>query len=364
MRLHDELGRRPRLADMDEMGKYSQSPFYTQFGGWNDALKAAGLGVNHNQDTSEDNLLAEIDRLSNGDAPPTISDMEERGAYSVPTYYDQFGSWAEALEKAGYDPAANIGNDKIPRSSLIECVKQIGEEIGETPTVRDMIKHGQFSPTAYYNNFESWNAALEAAGFEPNNSTVMAECEICEVQIEITKHRYKKHDRHFCSLNCRNAWSSEWLSGPSNHRWSDPVEYECDNCGAKFERLPHTFDGVNRAFCSRECHREWVSVSPGSIGDSWRDGATKAELYGPNWDSIRESIIKSQNGHCRVCGAHRSELDIDLSVHHITPLKEFYSEDNGVDWESANQEENLVAVCNSCHRRWEGLPVIPDAIKA
>ncbi|MFB6198989.1 MAG: homing endonuclease associated repeat-containing protein, partial [Halobacteriaceae archaeon] len=53
---------------------------------------------------SDEELLAEIERLAEGDKPPTQAEMNEDGMVSAQTYHRRFGSWNNALESAGYGP--------------------------------------------------------------------------------------------------------------------------------------------------------------------------------------------------------------------------------------------------------------------
>lgn len=67
--------------------------------------------------------------------------------------------------------------------------------------------------------------------------------------------------------------------------------------------------------------------------------------YGPNWLSIRSLVLKRDHFACQVCGM--SEAGKPLHVHHKVPLRSFTS------LEQANQLENLITLCPTCHRRAE-----------
>lgn len=76
----------------------------------------------------------------------------------------------------------------------------------------------------------------------------------------------------------------------------------------------------------------------------------KANYYGPNWDVIRARIIARDGNACRDddhIAAGGSKSDDRLVVHHIKPLREF-----GGDYDTANQEHNLITLCTLCHGRW------------
>jgi len=100
-------------------------------------------------------------------------------------------------------------------------------------------------------------------------------------------------------------------------------------------------------------HGETIS---GEKNAHWNGG--RERYYGPNWTEKRENAIQSNNEQCKACGMgrekHKEVYGSDIEVHHITPIKEFD------DPEAANKVENLVPLCKSCHKTWEGIPVMPQ----
>jgi 5-methylcytosine-specific restriction endonuclease McrA len=100
-----------------------------------------------------------------------------------------------------------------------------------------------------------------------------------------------------------------------------------------------------------ECHPS------GKDHPSW--GGGYESYYGPNWKYQRERSIQEYNEKCASCGVRRSNLNRDLSVHHVTPLREFKTGD-GINYEAANSTDNLVPLCEPCHAKWEGIPVRPQ----
>jgi DEAD/DEAH box helicase domain-containing protein len=67
--------------------------------------------------------------------------------------------------------------------------------------------------------------------------------------------------------------------------------------------------------------------------------------YGPNWDQIRKRVIQRDGSCCQVCGATGAKQP--LHVHHIQPFRSFS------DRETANQLQNLITLCPTCHRQAE-----------
>lgn len=102
--LAGEVDGSPTEAQMDERGPASAATYKRRFGSWNEALRAAGLAVNRERDISVDDLLEEIRRLADdlGRVPMAV-DVREEGRYSLDPYVDRFDSWSAALVAAGFD---------------------------------------------------------------------------------------------------------------------------------------------------------------------------------------------------------------------------------------------------------------------
>ena len=74
--------------------------------------------------------------------------------------------------------------------------------------------------------------------------------------------------------------------------------------------------------------------------------------YGPNWPQQRQLVLERDNHRCRTCGASAEEFL--LHVHHIRPFREYgYVPGRNENYRLANQIDNLVTLCPSCHRRAE-----------
>jgi DEAD/DEAH box helicase domain-containing protein len=65
--------------------------------------------------------------------------------------------------------------------------------------------------------------------------------------------------------------------------------------------------------------------------------------YGPTWKRTRETILIRDHYACQVCGI----TDPQNHVHHLKPLRNFRS------FFEANQPENLITLCDHCHRKAE-----------
>ncbi|MFP8955058.1 homing endonuclease associated repeat-containing protein [Natrialbaceae archaeon A-arb3/5] len=94
---------------------------------------------------------------------PTISDLEQYNNECNPditphpqTYVSRFGSWTGALEAA------------FPGPELCRELWRVANKLDRRPYQNDLEEHGRFRVRAYRQRFVSWEAALEAAEFDPS----------------------------------------------------------------------------------------------------------------------------------------------------------------------------------------------------
>ena len=161
-----ELGETPTRTQMDDAGPYSSAPYYTEWGSWNDALDAAGLAANHRADIGDEELCEELRRIDDEVGRlPRFEDMDDYGEFSAHTYVRRFGSWEAAKEAAGLAGETRTSR-RIPERALVAALWDLRDELGRTPTQEEMNELGDFSQRPYYRAFDSWGAALEAAGFQ------------------------------------------------------------------------------------------------------------------------------------------------------------------------------------------------------
>jgi DEAD/DEAH box helicase domain-containing protein len=75
--------------------------------------------------------------------------------------------------------------------------------------------------------------------------------------------------------------------------------------------------------------------------------------YGPNWQQQRERSLARDGYRCRTCGSE-TRTGQGLHVHHIRPFRDYgYVPGKNEEYRRANELENLVTLCASCHRQAE-----------
>lgn len=172
----DRLGRTPTQDEMDAFGSPTAGTYDYRFGSWNDAVEEAGLEPNRKKATPYDDekLLDDLRRLAEQlGKTPTFREMRDHGNHSPKTYTDHFGSWNGAIEEAGLEVSYGQGSP-VPEDPLLDEIRRLADELDKTPSTGDLREHGQFSLNPFQNQFGSWNEAVEAAGLEPNPTPKMA----------------------------------------------------------------------------------------------------------------------------------------------------------------------------------------------
>ena len=132
--------------------------------------------------------------------------------------------------------------------------------------------------------------------------------------------------------------------------------FECAHCGNDFEVIPwivsqnKTKSGLR--FCSKTCHSLFKAENEsGPNSKQWVGGITT--YRGKGWLEARMLAVERDNGTCQTCG---KVVGKSIPVHHITPFRLFESV------EAANQIENLVCLCQSCHMKME--TTVADQLRA
>jgi len=176
------------------------------------------------------------------------------------------------------------------------------------------------------------------------------ECDNCGEEFEVRE--TIKEDRRYCSRKCRSSHMEEQLIGQDHPRWvENTLNFECEYCGSEYEKHESLADRTR--FCSTDCMADWQSENRGGEkSPSWKGGY--GNYYGENWNTQRQKARKRDGFECQDCGVKESQLERELAVHHIRPLRKFES------FEEANELNNLVSFCRSCHRKWEGIPLRPQ----
>lgn len=178
-RIAKRLNKSPTRREIDALsaqGLTASSVTYIRlFGSFNEALRQAGLASN--KDTveikSDEVLLYELKDLADTlGKTPTKKDINEftqsGGAIaSVATYIRRFGSFNNALIKAGLLPTREVPTSKNDEELLAE-LRLLAAQLGKIPTKRDIDNFGKANnasgSSTYIRRFGSYSNALHLAG--------------------------------------------------------------------------------------------------------------------------------------------------------------------------------------------------------
>lgn len=98
----------------------------------------------------------------------------------------------------------------------------------------------------------------------------------------------------------------------------------------------------------------WMWIAPAAVDRMEEAGIlVPPNDYGPSWPAARDLVRRRDGFRCRQCGAPE-RTGRAHHVHHITPFRSFGYEPgvNRMDRE-ANQIDNLITLCPTCHQRAE-----------
>lgn len=111
-KFHDENGVSPIIADFDNSSRYPSPGQYKRFGGWNKALKMAGLEIKSPLHYTDNELLGYLKEFyDENERPPTTTDFHDDLRYpDRNTYAKHFGSWSKALRLVELDVDTMVKN--------------------------------------------------------------------------------------------------------------------------------------------------------------------------------------------------------------------------------------------------------------
>lgn len=163
-------------------------------------------------------------------------------------------------------------------------------------------------------------------------------CDQCGKTYTTKPYLARKPGNHFCGSACYGEWQRVHRVGVGAVR----VETACGHCGKTLSVPPSKLKPRN--YCDRRCLADWRSDNAsGANGPGWRGGTVGDRGYrGPNWPKQARAALRRDGHKCRHCG----EAD-RLQVHHVRPYRLF------ADYRDANQLDNLLTLCLSCHGKAE-----------
>lgn len=156
-----ELGRTPMAKDIEEAG--FAATVCRHFGSTWQALEAAGLAHRISGPSmprySEEDLISAIRKKAGELGRPPMEKEWDLSAPSFRTLVRRFGSWREALRRAGFEGGRSPCSDE----ELVSTLKAWAKEFGRAPAMLE-VRGRRPAPETIARRFGSWKKALELAG--------------------------------------------------------------------------------------------------------------------------------------------------------------------------------------------------------
>lgn len=148
----------------------------------------------HRGITNEE-LLTELRRVASELNKTAISreENDEHGKYGTTTYTRRFGSWFNALEKAGLEKTRTPMN--LPEEDLFQNLEEIWIKLGRQPHYDEVQKPlSKYHVGTYENRFGTWRKALgKFVAYINNEERTSSEEAIRNIEIEpSTLHKTKR----------------------------------------------------------------------------------------------------------------------------------------------------------------------------
>jgi len=143
-------------------GRFHSATIIRRFGSWHDALEKAGLQRTRNYNVSIHECIGDLKDVSRvlGKESFTREEYSEHGKYSSTTVNRLLGSWLKALQRADLQPTRNWG---ITNEELFENIEGLWRSLGRQPYYSDCVKPvSKYCAGTYEKRFGSWRKALEA----------------------------------------------------------------------------------------------------------------------------------------------------------------------------------------------------------
>lgn len=382
-----KLGRPPSQNEMDESGPYSATTYRNRFGSWNNALESAGLQTGTNDPdgrpaTPKEDLLTDLQSVADivGEAPSERV-YKDHGKYSVKTYCKRFGGWNSALRAIQLEPNVEMN---LSEETLIIALREFAEELGRSPTMEEMDLSGPYTAGPYKRVFGNWNHALRQAGLEINQARDVSKADLTSELVRLAEElghvprmREMRDQGNWCGTIYQNrfgSWNEALVAAgfPPNNRVRIPREELLAALRDLADELGHPPTSKEMLeqgeFTTQPYYRvfgTWRTALQAADPDfleQYQQTDTEAIPFGSNWAQIRDEIIVRDKESCLRCGmnrkTHKKQFGQDLHVHHRIPRRRFYN-DPDQSIEDANTSSNLLTFCIQCHMRMERLPVQP-----
>lgn len=350
----------------DSQSRISVSAVERRFGSWSEATRRAGLTAALPV-YSDDAILEDLRRVSQSSAnePFTMSFYSTRGLYSPSCVKRRFGGWQEALEAAGIgsrfegplttdrmksQPGRAMSNDDI-----LAQIRAISERLGKASlSGADIVANSAITQSQLFRRFGSVSAALRQAGVEQvSHGRRHTEDEVFENLLKVWTHygrpptvsemdkppstvgKYTYIHRYGGWRKALKAFVERANSDADVNPAPDPDQDSsvlADPINPT-EGLTTSTAGTSRPHSPRRI------ATHDSVTRRVRTNINPAERRGPNI-GLRFKVLQRDRFRCQLCGqSPASDLSCKLHVDHIIPFSKG----------GKTIFENLQTLCSNCN---------------
>ncbi|MDO9391379.1 MAG: restriction endonuclease [bacterium] len=160
--LKEKLGKQPTISDIDSKCKFSSSVYRKRWGTWNFFLKAINEPIIQNKSITIKEFENNFkDVKEQIGKTPTTKDMNILGEYSISAYERKYGTWNKFLE--GINESLNKKH-KISKDDFVNEFSRVKLLLGHVPTTFEMSENGNIAPNSYRRIWGSWSNFLKEQG--------------------------------------------------------------------------------------------------------------------------------------------------------------------------------------------------------
>ena len=230
---------------------------------------------------------------------------------------------------------------KVPPSDAKQrfCSKECGDRSRRVVTEytcptcgKVFTKRGKRNERVKYCSPECRNIGLQ--------NRIVRKCFTCGK--DVVRPKSQNASEHvFCSMACAVAFRTETFRGENHPRYNS-VKKICAICGKEF-KVPYSVDiSKNARTCSWACRVEYERKHPRKN----KENPIRQYLI-----AQKNIAMERDNYTCQKCGSKEN-----LEVHHIKKRRTF-----GGDFSAADNANNLITYCNTCHLSEEPRKLISES---
>lgn len=256
----------------------------------------------------------------------------KNGKFSATPYIKNFGTWIEALNKAGLSTRRSSKDyKKIGNDILIDDIRNVASKLGKTTiSTKDYKEEGKYSIQTILSRYNSWDNALKEADLKSTTFKIIKDEDLYnEIERLWTKKGSQptttdiKNGDSIYSLNTFSRRFGGWRKALESFiEYINDIDSEIDSAQPKSEIIStDSIKSDNSKIPSRMVIKRHTTA---------RDVNTK----------LRFKILQRDNFKCCACGASPAkDPSVVLHVDHIIP------------WSKGGEtvEDNLQTLCSKCN---------------